>query len=75
MSSQLKSQVIIFLVYKGKNLKFSAEEIAIILHKRFSYFDKLSTSEKIVFYSGLINLCIKRFLEFMMKADLKKCRS
>ena len=38
-----------FLVYRGKDLKFSAEEIATILHKRFPYFNKLSAGEKIRF--------------------------
>ena len=38
-----------FLVYRGKDLKFSAEEIATILHKRFPYFNKLTTGEKIRF--------------------------
>ena len=38
-----------FLVYRGKDLKFSSEEIATILHKRFPYFNKLTTGEKIRF--------------------------
>ena len=42
-----------FLVYKGKDLKFSAEEIATILHKHFPYFEKLSTGEKIRFLQRL----------------------
>ena len=38
-----------FLVYRGKDLQFSSEEIATILHKRFPYFNKLTTGEKIRF--------------------------
>ena len=38
-----------FLVYRGKDLKFSSEEIATILHRRFPYFNKLSAGEKIRF--------------------------
>ena len=38
-----------FLVYRGKDLQFSSEEIATILLKRFPYFNKLTTGEKIRF--------------------------
>ena len=51
-----------FLVYRGKDLKFSAEEIVIILHKRFPYFHKLSTGEKIRFLQRLNKfMCQKVF--------------
>lgn len=50
-----------FLIYKGKDLIFSSEEIALILSKRFPYFSKLSPGEKARF--------TQRHKKFMSQKD------
>lgn len=61
-----------FLVYRGKDLKFSSEEIAIILHKRFPYFNKLSKVERIRFLQRHNKFIYQKFFRIHDESGFKE---
>lgn len=61
-----------FLIYNGKDLKFSTEEIEAVLNKYFPYFQKLSTGEKIRFLQRHKKFMTQKIFKINDKSGFKE---